>query len=147
MIFEYKLQVRGLLCINKMQSPNMRRMIKEDKALQILSFWKVRSSQSLWIRDIKTGVWKIQQEVPPWNTTILKTLKIDLIINHRILNILHQKAQTNDYIISYWEGVIIQSKFSDMGWEVIFMMNSMFQFIGVQLNLNRLPIYLDSSCI
>ena len=120
MISEYKLQVRRLLRRNKMQAPKMRRMIKEDKAQQILSFWAERSSQPLWIRDIKAGVWKNQQEVPPWNSTISKTLKRDLRMSYRTLSILHPKAQTNDHIRLYWEGVIIQSKFSDMGWEAIF---------------------------
>ena len=97
-----------------MQASKIRRVIKEDKTKQILSFWKSESSRPLWIREIKTGVWNNQNEVPPWNATISKSLKRDLGMSYRMLSWFHPKTQANDHIRVYWEAVIMQSLFADM---------------------------------
>ena len=120
LISEYKLQVRRLIRRNKMQAPKKRRVIKDDKVQQMLSFWKAKSNRLLWIREIKAGVWKNQNAVPPWDATISKSLKKDLGMSYRMLSWFHPKTQTNDHIRVYWEAVIIQTILGDMGWEAIF---------------------------
>ena len=97
-----------------MQASKIRRVIKEDKTKQILSFWKSESNRPLWIREIKNEVWNNQNEAPPWNTKISKSLKRDLGMSYRMQSWFHPKTQANDHIRVYWEAVIMQSLFSDM---------------------------------
>ena len=120
LVSKYKRYVRRLIRRNKMQASKIRRVIKEDKAKQIPSFWKSESNRPLWIREIKTGVWKNQNEAPPWNAKISKMLKRDLGTSYRMLSWFHPKTQANDHIRAYWEAVIMQSLFADMDWEAIF---------------------------
>ena len=105
---------------NKKQAPKLRKVIKDDKIMQILQFWKKKSNQPLYIRDIKEGVWNSLNETPPSDTTISKVLIKDLNMSYRTLSILHPKTQANDHIRTYWEAAIIQINFEEIGWEAIF---------------------------
>ena len=103
-----------------MQNPKMKKVIHEDKTSQIRLFWNEKSYKKLCIRDIKAGMWRIKNEVPPCNATISKTLKKDLGMSYKTLKILHTKTQNKDQVRTYWEGAIIQSIFVDLEWELIF---------------------------
>ena len=119
-ISDYKNKVKAIVHKNKIEALKARKIISKDKIGQILKFWKENASRPLTIRDIKTGVWMKQQEISPSDKTISRALKSDLRISYRTLSTLHPKTQTHDHIRAYWEWVIIQSKFINNDWELVF---------------------------
>ena len=123
---------------NKKQAPKLRKVIKDNKIMQILQFWNKKSNQPLYIRDIKEGVWNSLNEIPPSDTTISKVLIKDLNMSYRTLSILHPKTQANDHIRTYWEAAIIQTNFEEIGWEAIFIDDSVYRVTEINSKVGRL---------
>ena len=73
-ISKYRSQVKTWMRNNKWQASSKRKIIKKDKANQILLFWNQKLNQQICIRDIKAGVRNSKSKDPPCNATISKTL-------------------------------------------------------------------------
>ena len=105
---------------NKWQASSKERLLKKDKANQILLFWNQKLNQPICIRDIKAGVWNSKSKDPPCNATISKNLKRELGMSYRTLSTLHPKTQSKDHTRAYCEGVIIKFILADMEREEVF---------------------------
>ena len=119
-ISNYKHLVRKSIRNNRTYAAKTRKIIKDDKIDQIHLYWEKNSARPLCIRDIKAGVWSSLETGQPWSSIISKILKKDLRMSYRTLSILHPKTQTSDNIRAYWEAVIIQAIWDDMGYEKVF---------------------------
>ena len=72
-ISNYKKKVRAIIKQNRSRKYAQRRIIDNNKAEEVKTYWQRNSSRPIRMRDIKAAVWK-QNEVVPWDSTLAKTL-------------------------------------------------------------------------
>ena len=134
-IKKYKLKAKAMLRRNKACSNKRRKLIDYEGVQRMDTFCTSNSHKLLTIEDIQNSLWsrdfsnagsyhienvKERKEAIPSKSTIARTLKRELKMSYKVVNLKHSKTQTIEHKKGYLESVLLHNRLILSKYEMIY---------------------------
>ena len=146
-IKKYKLKAKAMLRRNKACSNKRRKLIDYEGVQRMDTFCTSNSHKLLTIEDIQNSLWsrdfsnagsyhienvKERKEAIPSKSTIARTLKRELKMSYKVVNLKHSKTQTIEHKKGYLESVLLHNRLILSKYVMIYISSSCFLALDFQ---------------